>query len=137
MLAKQTLSELANLSERDPWREVKFQASAVEVLEHLIPRVSCVNDGLPCLNPSFFQAARRVTVRDAGNAGIEGIVSQWDAVRWLQRQITSRHYFQDTLFKDIVPNAIKERQRSRIVVVSDEATAMDAFTKLAEEVVFD
>jgi hypothetical protein len=67
VLAKQTLGELTNISERDPWRDVSFQATAVQVLENLIPK-----------------AARRVTVRDAGNAGIEGIISQWDAVRWLQ-----------------------------------------------------
>jgi CBS domain-containing protein len=37
------------------------------------------------------------------------------------------------LFKDIVPNAVLQRQRSRVVVVSAGATAMEAFTKLTEE----
>jgi CBS domain-containing protein len=137
VLAEQKLGDLINLSTRDPWVEVPFQASAVKVLESLVPKVSLYALFL-FLFLSLFQfssekGARRVTVLDAGNAGIEGIVSQWDAVRWLQRQIVAKHYFPDTRFADIVPQAVREKQRSRVVVVQDSATAMDAFTKLAEE----
>ena len=76
VLDKSTVEEMINVSGRDPWVDVKFQATASELLGSL----------------AGGKGARRVAVRDAGNAGIEGIVSQWDAVRFLQRQITHAHW---------------------------------------------
>jgi hypothetical protein len=100
VLATQTMAEITNLSGRNPWREVALQASAVDVLQQLVPR-----------------SARRVCVRDAGNAGVAGVVSQWDAVCFIKRQITHKHWFAATRFLDIVPPAMRDARCGQKVCV--------------------
>jgi hypothetical protein len=101
VLARQTMADFKNLSNRDPWREVAFQASAVDILQQLVPR-----------------SARRVCVRDAGNAGVAGIVSQWDAMCFLKRQITHKHWFATIRFLDIVPPSMRDARYGQKVRVA-------------------
>ena len=118
VLASQKLGDIANLSQRDPFVEIGFHAPVRALLEKLTPS----------------GGARRVVIRDAGNVEIAGIVSQWDAVKWLQRVVTTNHLFPHTAFRHLVPAAVHAARHGRpVVTIAATATAMDAFTRLAEE----
>ena len=117
VLEKSTVAEMVNVSGRDPWQEVAFHATGRALLQCLVPR-----------------AARRVAVKDAGNAGLEGVVSQWDAVRFLQRQLTHRHWFATTPFASIVPSSMQQSRISqKLISISESSSAFEAFTAITEQ----
>lgn len=108
------ISELTNISERNAWVEVAGKQSVTETLKSL--STTC--------------AVRRVVVKDTGNAGYQGILSQFDALKWILRQVTNKQWFAQTRFLSIVPPNV--HPSNQVHSITCTASASDGFTKMAE-----